>query len=213
MVDLETPDQRNTFYKTSLAHLVQANHRAFRHLRGSISATYWLMMVLLTAMFVAGLVLIFSGTNDAISGELDQDSLIALGAGGGDLVLLGLARPIERIRQIKSDRAQLFVILSDYHVQTTMAMLWYKGDQPKTMLQAADRIRDLTLETVHMIETYMHSGAAGTAVDRAALGRLEEQNRRVVTAVANSLGKGNADDLLDSLGSTLRRSQRGVLPV
>lgn len=206
---------RNEGYKQALADLVKANHEAFARLRISMSVTYWLLLVLLTIMFLVGVFLIVMGAEGvATSGgdELAVGDLAAVGAGGADLLLLGLARPVERIRQIKSDRAQLFVMLSDYHVQTTTALLWYKADDRRTILQAADRIRDLTLETVHMIEAYMHVGPMNPGVTRDALSRLEDQNRQVAAAVQGALGAvDGAKGTVDGLASTLRRSPRGVL--
>lgn len=204
-------DNRNDGYRQALADQVNANRRRFRWLSWQLTWTYILLVLMLVTMFVIGIILLFRGGTDVVQGEDVTGGLTSLGAGGLDLLLLGLARPIERIRAVKNDRVQMFVLLSDYQIQTTTALLWYNKDKRDTIIQAADRIRDLTLETVELIETHMGGqDASPVRLQQGMLNRIADENARLTDRLTRSLVPEAAKDPVRTVRDTLRRSPRGI---
>lgn len=199
----------NLHYRQLLADIVGHNLGRFKRLTVALSATYALMVAMLVISFFVGVFLILNGAIQIV-GDDTKDGLTSLGAGGLDMVLLGLAKPVQRIRAIKNDRVQMFVLLSDYQIQTASALIWFKLDERDSILQAADRIRDLTLETVELIETHMGGEQLSPIrLQQDMLDRVAEQNVRLTERLTKSLDTEGVPDVTKVIKGTLRRSNIG----
>lgn len=160
-----TEEEREEANKDIVKHLqttLKDGRRELGALRGKLSFTYVVIVVLSIVMFVLGIVLLSVPVAAAFGGRRIEElqSLIAAGFGIADLSALFLFRPLERIHGIMGDMSQITIAVNSFQTQVGLRLLEMDKDNRQTVGKAAERISMAAKDSIKLIQDYFE--ATGT---------------------------------------------------
>lgn len=156
--ELMTLDERREANKFLVRHLQTGFtdcRKELSELRGKLSITYWVIVVLSIIMFGLGIMLLSVPVVSALNGEFDAvQSLIAAGFGIADLAALFLFRPVEQIHQLMGDMSQIALSLNSYQTQVGLRLLEMDVEDRSEMSKAADQVGTTAISVIKLVQDY-----------------------------------------------------------
>ncbi len=156
-----TEDERikaNQFIVSHLHATMKDGRRELGGLRGKLSFTFVVIVVLSIIMFILGIVLLSVPFIHAFAGkEKTLQSVIAAGFGITDLAALFFFRPIERIHGLMGDMSQITLAINSFQTQFSLRLLEVNKDDRETVGKAAERINVAAKDSIKLIQDYFEA--------------------------------------------------------
>lgn len=158
-----TEDERkkaNQFIVSHLQATMKDGRRELGGLRGKLSFTFVVIVILSIIMFIVGIVLLSVPFIHAFANEdkgKTLQSVIAAGFGITDLAALFFFRPIERIHGLMGDMGQITLAINSFQTQVSLRLLEMNKDDRGTVGKAAERINAAAKDSIKLIQDYFEA--------------------------------------------------------
>lgn len=149
----------NDFLDDYLRKTLTASSTEIAGLRDRLNVLFWGMLILTVIMFAVGLILIAEPF--IRGGELNisksPEFWVQPVVGGADLILLFLARPIDRLRKLMGDTSQITIALNSHRQSVALVLIAMDINDKRTVSEAAEKISALAAKTMTSIRQYFET--------------------------------------------------------
>ena len=159
--DQESRRKANAQSLENLQGVTRDGRAELNNLRGRLSLTYWIVVVLSVIMFAVGVLLLsVPATLTVLGRTAELQAFIAAGFGLADLTALFLFRPIERIHRLMGDMSQISVALTSFQTQVELRLIQMDATSQTSVAQTAEAIAQITPVTIKLIQDYFETAPA-----------------------------------------------------
>lgn len=149
----------NDFLDDYLRKTLTASSSEIAGLRNRLNVLFWGMLVLTVIMFAVGLVLIAEPFLRSSEQELTATPLFWVQpvVGGADLIILLLARPIDRLRKLMGDTSQITIALNSHRQSVALILIAMDINNKATVAESAEKISSMAAKTMTSIRQYFET--------------------------------------------------------